>query len=54
VKTGATFVEGGMIVEGSKLPKQVVGNTGLYCVCYQLSKRGWNAPPASRNAKRGE
>ncbi len=29
---------------------QVVGNIGLYYVCYQLSKRGWNVLPTSRNA----
>jgi hypothetical protein len=24
---------------------------GMYYVCYELSKRGWNAMPTSRNAK---
>jgi len=24
---------------------------GLYAVCYELSKRGWNVMPTSRNAK---
>lgn len=33
------------------LPTQVVGNTGLFFVCYQLSMRGWNVLPTSRNAK---
>ncbi len=30
---------------------QVVGNAGLYYVSYELSKRGWNVMPTSRNAK---
>ena len=34
-----------------KMNSQVVGNIGLYYVCYQLSKRGWNVLPTSRNAK---
>ncbi len=34
-----------------KLATQVVGNIGLYYVCYQLSKRGWNVLPTSRNAR---
>ena len=34
-----------------KIPKQVIGNTGLYYICYELSKRGWNVLPTSRNAK---
>lgn len=38
-------------VKKNKLPKQVVGNVGLYYVCYELSKRGWNVLPTSRNAK---
>jgi len=29
----------------------VVGNMGLYSVCYELSKRGWNVMPTSRNAR---
>ncbi|MDB5323409.1 MAG: hypothetical protein JWN40_5040 [Phycisphaerales bacterium] len=29
----------------------LVGNMGLYAVCYELSKRGWNVMPTSRNAK---
>ena len=28
-----------------KLPPQITGNTGLYYVCYELSKRGWNVMP---------
>lgn len=30
---------------------QIVGNVGLYYVCYRLSRLGWNALPTSRNAK---
>jgi len=30
---------------------QVVGNVGLFFVCYQLSRLGWNAMPTARNAK---
>jgi len=33
------------------MPKQVVGNAGLYFVCYELTKRGWNVLPTSRNAR---
>ena len=29
----------------------LVGSMGLYAVCYELSKRGWNVMPTSRNAK---
>jgi hypothetical protein len=28
---------------------QLTGNIGLYYICYELSKRGWNALPTSRN-----
>jgi NRPS condensation-like uncharacterized protein len=31
--------------------KQIVGNIGLYYLSYELSKRGWNVIPTSRNAK---
>lgn len=30
---------------------QIVGNTGLYLACYELSKRGWNVMPTARNAR---
>ncbi|MEM0134432.1 MAG: hypothetical protein QXU18_04285 [Thermoplasmatales archaeon] len=30
---------------------QLVGNIGLYYVCYELSRKGWNAMPTSRNAR---
>lgn len=32
-------------------PSQLTGNTGLFYACYQLSRKGWNALPTSRNAK---
>lgn len=32
-------------------PKQLVGNVGLYYICYELSRRGWNVLPTSRNAR---
>ena len=31
--------------------KQIVGNIGMYYVCYLLSTKGWNAMPTARNAK---
>ncbi|MBP1913000.1 chromo domain-containing protein [Thermococcus stetteri] len=31
--------------------RQLVGNIGLFYVCYELSKRGWNCLPTIRNAK---
>ncbi len=34
-----------------KRDNQVTGNIGLYWTCYQLSRRGWNAMPTSRNAR---
>jgi hypothetical protein len=30
---------------------QVVGNSGLYYVCYKLSLLGWNVMPTARNAR---
>ena len=33
------------------LGKQIVGNAGLFYVCYQLSRRGWNVISTSRNTK---
>lgn len=35
----------------NKRPPQVVGNVGLYYICYELSKHGWNVLSTSRNAK---
>lgn len=34
-----------------KRASQLIGNIGLYYVCYELSKRGWNVLPTSRNAR---
>ncbi len=34
-----------------KTSNQIVGNVGLYYVCYELSKKGWNVLPTSRNTK---
>ncbi len=34
-----------------KMSAQIVGNSGLYYVCYRLSLLGWNAMPTSRNAR---
>jgi hypothetical protein len=33
------------------LAVQVVGNVGLYYVCYRLSRFGWNVMPTARNAR---
>jgi hypothetical protein len=30
---------------------QTVGNVGMYYVCYQLSRMGWNVMPTARNAR---
>jgi hypothetical protein len=30
---------------------QVVGNVGLFFVCYKLSQLGWNVMPTARNAR---
>ena len=34
-----------------KKSTQITANIGLYYVCYQLSRRGWNVMPTARNAK---
>jgi len=34
-----------------KLPSQLIGNIGLFYVCYELSRKGWNCLPTTRNAK---
>ena len=34
-----------------KKETQIVGNTGMYYVCYQLSRMGWNVMPTARNAR---
>ena len=40
-----------MTVKAESLASQVVGNVGLYYVCYRLSRRGWNVMPTARNAR---
>ena len=30
---------------------QIVGNIGMYYVCYRLSELGWNVMPTARNAR---
>jgi len=34
-----------------RLETQIVGNMGLYYVCYRLSQLGWNVMPTARNAR---
>lgn len=34
-----------------KSTSQIVGNIGMYYVCYQLSTLGWNVMPTARNAR---
>ena len=34
-----------------KKSTQITANIGLYYVCYQLSRRGWNVMPTARNAR---
>lgn len=34
-----------------KLSNQGVGNSGLYYVCFMLSRLGWNVMPTARNAR---
>ena len=34
-----------------KRSPQIVGNIGLYYVCFKLSELGWNVMPTSRNAR---
>jgi hypothetical protein len=40
-----------MSKDAVKVSNQLVGNMGLYYICYELSKRGWNTLPTSRNAR---
>jgi hypothetical protein len=37
--------------EIQKQNNQIVGNIGLYFVCYRLSQLGWNVMPTARNAR---
>lgn len=30
---------------------QITGNIGLFYACYELSRKGWNVMPTSRNAR---
>jgi hypothetical protein len=48
-----SFQIDGKQAEQTSLPKmrQVIGNMGLYYVCYQLSRLGWNVMPTARNAR---
>ena len=34
-----------------KRSRQIVGNIGLYYVCFKLSELGWNVMPTSRNTR---
>ncbi len=43
-----------MVMEKAKtgtITSQVIGNVGLYYVCYRLSCQGWNVMPTARNAR---
>ena len=41
-----------MVAKNSKkLSTQVIGNIGLFHVCYELSRRGLNVVPTSRNTR---
>ena len=35
----------------AKIPTQIVGNIGLYYVCYRLSQMGWVVMPTIKNAR---
>jgi hypothetical protein len=39
------------ILEAKKPSGNLVGSIGMYYICYQLAKKGWNVMPTSRNAK---
>ena len=34
-----------------KTPTQIVGNAGMYYLCYKLSQMGYNVMPTARNAR---
>ncbi|MGR3984504.1 MAG: hypothetical protein OD817_04510 [Gammaproteobacteria bacterium] len=38
-------------IDSQKLPTQIIGNIGLFHVCCELSKRGLNVVPTSRNTR---
>ena len=35
----------------TKHEAQIIGNIGMFNVCYRLSRHGWNAMPTTRNAR---
>ena len=35
----------------TKHEPQIIGNIGLFYVCYRLSRLGWNVMPTTRNAR---
>ncbi len=39
------------IKDNDRNSNQVVGNVGLFYVCYRLSRLGWNVMPTARNAR---
>ena len=41
----------GFILSPMKLAPNIVGNIGLYWVCFKLSELGWNVMPTSRNTR---
>lgn len=47
----AVTVGGAVLRPTGRLSNQVVGNVGLYYVCYRLSLAGWNVMPTARNAR---
>lgn len=40
-----------MKVGKDRMKAQIVGNVGLYQVCAELSRRGYNVMPTARNAR---
>jgi hypothetical protein len=50
-KNVAVAADGALLRPAAKLSNQVVGNVGLYFVCYRLSLAGWNVMPTARNAR---
>jgi hypothetical protein len=45
------FRETHVMKDDQRSSNQVVGNVGLFYVCYRLSRLGWNAMPTARNAR---
>jgi hypothetical protein len=41
----------GTLLIGGSMSAQITGNVGLYLVCTELSKQGFNVMPTARNAK---